>query len=216
MANEMIDIFDANYNHIGVKDKYSVRKEGLWHQIFRCWIISPNGKIVVQLRGKDKKIFPNVLDTSAAGYLAAGEKPENGIREINEELGLNVQPTQLLYLGKFVDVYDYETKVGVSKGRSFMHIFFHQSDIPLNQYKLQPEEVDGVFEVEIQDGLKLFSNEVKNINIVGFLRQDGTNELILDHRMVSYDDFMPEDKSYFLKIFIMAERLLEGKKYLAV
>ena len=86
MADTLIDIYDENMNPIGQALKSQAHAEGLWHKAFRCWINKPGNnnscKVWLQLRGKDKQLYPNLLSTSAAGHLQAGEQPKDGIRKI--------------------------------------------------------------------------------------------------------------------------------------
>ncbi|MCP4355577.1 MAG: NUDIX domain-containing protein [Proteobacteria bacterium] len=215
MAKEMVDIFDDNYNHIGTADKDEAHNKGLWHRSFHCWIIQESGKILLQLMSKDKSSFPSKLDISAAGHLSAGESPLDGVREIEEEIGLKINPEELSDLGTSVVVCDIESdKIKPFINREFTHTYLYKSKTKLEDYIMQEEEVDGLFELDVEDGLKLFSEEVSSITVNGILRGDKENTSKV--REVTIDDFVPHSKNYFLKIFIMAERLKEGKKYLAI
>jgi isopentenyldiphosphate isomerase len=211
---EYIDIFDCNYNPKGTEEKNAAHKKGLWHQAFHCWIIRPNGKMLLQVRGKDKSTYPNLLDISAAGHLSAGEKITDGIREIKEEIGIDVNPNNLIYLGYYKQAEDIPTKDGICYNREFDHVFFLKDKTPLKQYKLQKEEVDGIFEIDIKQALPLFNKEVNAVEINGLARKNDI--LIPETKTVTLADFVPNPVKHYIKIFIMAERLLEGKKYLAV
>ena len=39
MADEIIDIYDSNMNHLGTAPRSQAHKEGLWHKAFHCWIV---------------------------------------------------------------------------------------------------------------------------------------------------------------------------------
>lgn len=201
---EFIDIFDADFNYIGKEEKNEAHKQGLWHQTFHCWIIGENNKLIVQLRSKDKSTNPNLLDISGAGHLSAGEKVEDGIRELEEELGLKVNFKDLIYAGYFKWASDNESKVIIPyKNREFCHTFFLKNNLPLNQYKLQPEELDGIFEIDINEGKKLFLNKVKEIKINGYIRKDD-NTLEKNERVVNIGNFVKHD-SLWLKVFNLIE-----------
>ena len=212
---EYVDVFDANYNHLGKERKHKVYSDGLWHQAFYCWIIRPNNKILLQLRSKDKSHFPNKVDASAAGTISAGETVlTGGIREIKEELGINVDEKRLRYLGFFQQAADLPTQKGLFYIRGLSHAYFLKDDTPLDKYILQEREVDGIYEMDIQDGLKLFSDEVKEISITGIARESG----LLDTINVSKDRFVMDacrTEFYYIKLCIMAERFAKGEKYLA-
>src|SRR5207302_643541 len=89
---EYLDIFDDNLEHIGIVSREEAHKRGHWHQSFHCWLIRrDNGcqYVLFQQRGPQKKVYPGKYDITAAGHLTAGETEKNGIRELNEELGLS-------------------------------------------------------------------------------------------------------------------------------
>ena len=100
--DELIDIYDENMNHLGTAPRSQAHHEGLWHMTFHCWIVSRPDKIWLQRRGEHVETHPNKLDISSAGHLLAGERPKDGIREIKEELGLDVDFNKLtkLFTGK--------------------------------------------------------------------------------------------------------------------
>ena len=87
---EQIDIFDEEFNAIEpfVATIDVVHQKGLWHQTFACWLVHPKeNKIFLQLRGPKNRIGPNTFDASASGHLSSQEKPIDGFREAEEELG---------------------------------------------------------------------------------------------------------------------------------
>jgi len=209
MANEILDIFDSNYNHIGTADRNSVHEQGLWHQTFHCWIVQPNGKILFQLRGKDKSSSPNKLDISAAGHLEVGETPFDGVREVEEEVGLVVKFDDLVNLGIKKSFSERIDKNYINK--EFCHTYLYKSNMEVSEYIMQKDEVAGLFEADIKDCFKLFAKEVDSIVLNGF---DVDRNNI--SKNVSINNFVDHGSTYFIKILIMVERLLEGKKYLAI
>ena len=207
---EYIDIFDADYNYLGKEEKNEAHRKGLWHQTFHCWIIKDN-KLVVQLRSKDKSTNPNLLDISGAGHLSAGEKVEDGVRELKEELGLDINPKDLIYVGYFKWASDRELKTIIPyHNREFCHTFFLKSNMSISDYKLQPEELDGIFEIDIQDLKKLFLNKVNSISINGFLRNEN-NKLIENTRNVTIENFTKHD-NLWLKVLNLIEDINNGRK----
>ncbi|MEK4700857.1 hypothetical protein MKX47_14755 [Solibacillus sp. FSL R7-0668] len=51
------------------------------------------------MRSKLKKDYPNQFDITAAGYLLATETVLDGVRELYEELGINIAFEELKALG---------------------------------------------------------------------------------------------------------------------
>lgn len=202
---EYFDIYDENQQPIGVKERAAVHRDGDWHKVFHCWVIYRGddgvGYIVMQKRGPDKDTFPNLLDISAAGHYQAGEDIRDGIREVQEELGIQVDFDDLVPLGQHKGVAYYENLID----RQFCDVFLlvHKQDI--RDYQYQKEEISGLVVFSIQDGLKLFDGEVKTIaaKAVGFGRDE------LD---ISEADFVPRTDDYIIDVLKLAARCLNGER----
>lgn len=93
MSIEMIKIYDEQKNPLGITSRDIVHQKGYWHDTFHCWFLKNENNIdyiYFQLRSKVKNDFPNLLDITAAGHILANETVGEGIREIKEELGMDV------------------------------------------------------------------------------------------------------------------------------
>lgn len=215
MPEELVDIFDENYKYLGTAFKSEARKNGNWVQAFHCWIIRPenNGYLLFQKRGKDKKVFPNALDISAAGHYKSGETiEEGGFREIKEEIGIEVDFKDLIPLGVKFDI----GVIGDLKIREFCHTFLYKNSKLPSEYTLAKDEVEGLVEISIEDGLSLFSNKKKTVKAIGVELNKKTGkyeniELIVDKNL-----FIPRIDQYYYKIFILAKRLLNNENHFAI
>lgn len=212
---EMIDVYDADFKPMGKEERNEAHRKGLWHQSFLCWIVRPNGKLIVQLRSKNKPTNPNMLDVSCGGHIVSGKTMEDGVRELREELGLDVDFKDLSYFGYFKWATDKGSKTIIPyHNREFCHTFFYKCDQPLSKYVLQAEELDGIFELDIASGRKLFSKEADEIKIKGYLRKDD-NTLEKTEKTVTSKDFT-KYRNFWLRTFNLAEDFLNGRKYLAI
>ena len=163
---EYLDTFDESMVFLGKMPKNEVHKTGAWHRTIHCWIVRSDetGQYVVfQKRSATKKSFPNFLDISAAGHYQSGEKIWDGVREIVEELGVDVSFSDLLYLGIKFDVY----KETGFLNREYCETFLYQDNRSIYDYPIDCEEVTGMAQIKIQDGLNLFSNKVNSIRADG-------------------------------------------------
>jgi len=212
--NEYLDYYDDKLNYIGKATREEIHKKGLWHQTFHCWIVRNihDGKyVLLQRRGPEKKTYPNTLDITAAGHLTAGETRIDGLRELNEELGINAKENNLIYLGIRMS----SAKVGETLNQEFAHVHLLEWDIELSEYNLQFDEVSGLVEMKLEEGLKLFSNEVDTVPIRGYQR-DKNGALNWIEININKFDIIPRIDPYYYKIFIMAERYFDKKKYLSI
>jgi len=211
---EVIDVFDGNHNHIGSEERVAAHKAGMWHQTFHCWITGERDAarfMLLQLRSPSKKNYPDMLDITAAGHLEAGESPMDGVRELKEELGADATSGTLRYLGIKHDIADEPNGI---RNREFAHVFLLRDDRPMEDYKLQEQEVSGLVEVDLEQGLRLFSGEVNQITCPATRAHDG--QVSRFEREVRVDDLIPRVDPYYLKIFIQARALLNGERYLSI
>lgn len=214
MGKELIDIYDENLNKVGKMSRDEAHRTGKWHMSIHCWIVRPvdKGYVLFQKRGRDKKIFPNVLDITAAGHYKSDESAKDGVREILEELGITVKFEDLIPLGIKIDV----AKVGDIVNREFCDVFLLTKDEEPDKYLLNALEVEGLVQISISDGLKLFSKQVDKVQAEGikWVKESGSWKKI--KIKVSESDFIPRIDPYYYKVFIMAELLLLRKKNLSI
>lgn len=98
-----MDIYDENWNRIGCAPRSRVHAEGLRHQVAHCWIIGETRPVLYfQQRAYDKRDFPGQFDLACGGHIDAGETPQcAAMRELYEEIGLQLTAGQLVSLGKY-------------------------------------------------------------------------------------------------------------------
>ncbi|MDR2581525.1 MAG: NUDIX domain-containing protein [Fibromonadaceae bacterium] len=212
---EKVKVFNANLRELGIEDRDKVHKEGLWHKTFHCWLVSDvnGGSLLFQLRSKEKKNYPNMLDISAAGHLIDDEDDADGIREVKEELGLDIQYENLHSLGYRVEVDDAENG---QKNREYQSIYLAKIDNNLSQFKPQIDEVSGLVWLKIADALLLFDGKQSSAIVEGIFYNKGTSNWEAINRSISISDFIPRIQKYYLAISIMADRLLKKQFPLAI
>ncbi len=211
----MIDIFDADLQHIGVMERKEAHMKGHWHKTFHCAVVTKEngGKVLFQSRSAEMINFPNMLDISAAGHIEAGEEVEEGIREATEELGIPLSIDALHFLGYRVEVADQDNG---QKNREYQAVYILHLDLPLSEYNPQIEEVSGLLWVDIKSGLDLFSGEIDSAMMHGIRYNKTTQKWEEINREVTIKDFLPRIQSYYLTLCIMGERLLENRFPIAI
>ena len=209
---ENLDVFDELYNPLtpSIACIDDVHKKGLWHQTFACWIVNPQkNSLLMQLRGARNRIDPGSLDASASGHLATGEKPEDGFRELHEELGISIPVQDRQYLGFFRNIAQRDNYIN----NEFSHVFLAQSVAPLSALTLQHGEVSGVFEIQITDAIDLLSYKKQAIQVTGIVLNNSTYEhSIRNINMQSLCNWKERCGSYkyYLKIMQATQAYLKG------
>jgi len=156
MADELIDIFDEDNNFLDVqKMKSQAHKNGLWHRTAHIWIYNSNGEILLQLRAKNKDIYPNVWDISAAGHIGAGEDIViSGLREVEEEISLKLKEKDL----DFYKILKKQTSFKDFQDNEFHYVYISKFEGDISNLKKQEEEVQELKFIPIsklEEDLKL-------------------------------------------------------------
>lgn len=214
-TNEAFDIFDAHGNPLGTAARADVHREGYWHRTFHCWVVHPawNGKpsLLLQLRHRTKDTYPDKLDISAAGHLLAGESVPDGIRELKEELGLDVAFADLIDCGMSAE----ESVVpGQWIDREFNFIFVYECDKPLREYAFQRSEIAGLFFVGLRDFKRLVAGEAETIAAAGIVLNEAGTDVAEEERTIALDDLTPNSAAYYERLFAGIARTRSGKEAL--
>ena len=96
---EYLDIVDENDNVIGKEDRDKIYSKGQKnYRTVNILIINDEGKILIQKRTSNRRVFPNRYDFSAAGHLNVGENYiAASYRELKEELGITTPLSEIMY-----------------------------------------------------------------------------------------------------------------------
>ena len=214
MLTETFDILNCRGEKTGgVILRDEAHRKGVWHGAFHCLIVSKRAKrgtVLFQKRSAQKKIAPGRLDVSVGGHYAAGEDSKiAGPREIREELGLDVRFTDLLPVGRRVFVYCFTPGVIECE---FQDVFLLSRDIRPEELALQKEEVDGILEMDVEQGIDLLSGERSALACP--LYRTGAPGVSTS---VTVDDFVPCIDNYYLKLLLLARRFMaDGREPLLI
>lgn len=215
---ENLDVFDELFTPLDPPSAPidEVHKKGLWHQTFACWLVNPQKRsILLQLRGPRNRIDPGSLDASASGHLSAGEKPQDGFRELQEELGATIPAEDRFYLGNFRNI----AVRGSYINHEFCHVFLARSEVSIGSLVLQDGEVNGVFEASIEAAIDLFAGKTTSVKAIG-IEWNG-KDYALAEKNISLQNMCNwrercEVSRYYLKVMQAALGLLHGETILAV
>lgn len=124
--------------------KSEVHREGWFHPTVHIWFYTPSGKVLLQKRGLVKDTFPGLWDVSVAGHVQAGETPmEAALREVKEEIGLEIAASQLDFIGRFKSE---QAHPGGIVDREFQYSYLSRLTVPLEALVPQAGEVEALQE----------------------------------------------------------------------
>ena len=162
------DIYNEHDEPCGKTASYDeVHSKGLWHRGVHVILYTPDKKIVMQKRSINLKYHPGEIEISAGGGVDAGEAPEDAIiREIKEEIGIDVYKNELRFLGK--TKYNHHTKNQVNRSHIYSYsVCLEKSRL---EFSKQNQEVESIFlisKAELKRSLVV--HRIKNVGKISGL-----------------------------------------------
>lgn len=204
---EQLDIYDESGVHLGVAARSVAHAKGYWHQTFHCWILKrEHGEewLLFQKRHSNKDTNPNKFDITSAGHLLAGEMIADGIREPQEELGIDVTMDELIPLG----VVRYEQQTAHIVDRELCHVHLLFCDLPFEAYRPQLDEVAGLVQIRLSDALALFQGNADEVLASGVEWQEDSGIRRDVQYMLQPDDFVAHG-SYYVSMLEQISQLAQ-------
>ena len=87
---EMVDLYDENRLPLGrTAERHAPKGEGEYRTVVHVCVFDSRGRLLIQQRSREKAVWPEAWDVSAAGGVDAGETSRQAAeREFREELGI--------------------------------------------------------------------------------------------------------------------------------
>ena len=138
--DELIDILDAEGNPTGrTATKSEAHKSGWPHRTVHVWLFTSAGEVLLQQRGRNKDTHPLLWDVSVAGHVGAGEDiKQSAIREVEEEVGLTIDTSDLIEIGVFPSLHRHSDSL---IDHEFHHCFMSELRVPINMMHRCPRVI---------------------------------------------------------------------------
>jgi len=155
---EILDIYDRN--KIKTTKKYTRGSETLkineYVIVVEIIIFNSKNEILLSKRSKNKKINPLKWETTQGSVKSGEDSKEAAVREIQEELGINIKKEKL---NNFITIKD-------TKEHIFKDMFWIREDIDLSKVKFTDDEVIDVKWVTLREFNSMYeSNQLaSNMN----------------------------------------------------
>lgn len=155
---EYIDILDEKGNITGtIKEKLQAHKDGDWHKTAHIWIINDKNELLLQKRSPSKRDHPNYWDISGAGHIITGENSLiGGIRELKEELGIDIKENDLEFLFTVISIKN-------PLNREFQDVYLVRTNLDVNEYTFCDAEVSEVKYIQYKELEQMVKNKVEDI-----------------------------------------------------
>ena len=139
---EYFDVLDENRNFLNyTKARGSVLADNEYNQGSEVWIVKDN-KVLMDKRSNNKS-HPGMWEVPGGCSLAGEDTITTIIRELKEEIGLSISPSDVVLL----DTQIYK--------KQFVDIYSSNMDIDISSVKLQTEEVGDIKFVSLDEFMQM-------------------------------------------------------------
>lgn len=159
--NEFFDVLNEFGEFTGeTATRKECHEKGLWHRAVYAFIIDNDSNILLQKRSGNKKLWPNLWDVTVGGHVDSGEFGRQAlIREVKEELGIEINDNDIKYLVGSTSV---NTK-GEIINKHYNECYLITKKVDLSQIILQEEEVSEVKYFPKEEILRRISNNYEGL-----------------------------------------------------
>jgi 8-oxo-dGTP pyrophosphatase MutT (NUDIX family) len=106
--------------------------EGGRHLVVHVYLVNPEGRFLIQKRSMLKELCPGAWDVTGGAVLAGEDSRQGALREVEEELGLRLEPEALTLMAR------------LKRPDSFVDIWLGRIEAGIDEMAMQPGEVDDL------------------------------------------------------------------------
>lgn len=135
---ELIDIYREDGTKTGkTQDRAVPLSPGEYQLGAIIVVVNRMGDILLTLRSPQKKVCPNVWESTGGGAVSGETAEQAAVRELMEETGISADKGELTYLYRV-------RAVSQADGRGLLNeVFAMHRELDIASLTLQPEEVSG-------------------------------------------------------------------------
>jgi isopentenyldiphosphate isomerase len=210
---ELFDLVRADGSPLGrTKARAAVHRDGDWHRAVHVWIygVRDTGPFMLfQRRGLSKDTNPGALDATVGGHYGAGESLTEVMREVQEEIGVPADLVAMRHVGVRICASE---RAGGPTDRELQDVFLWRRDDPLDGYRPNPFELEGLIEAPLAGVLALYARHQTSFSAK--VLKAGTGEV--EQATFGNEIFVPRIDRYVYRVAIAIQAVLRGDEHIAV
>lgn len=132
---ELWDVLDERGNRTGrTVERGQPMSQDEYHLVVHVWVVNSKGEYLISRRTPNKS-FPGMWEASGGSALAGEDSLTAAIREVREELGIDLDPRNGMVFRRYRrQHYDFP---------DFVDVWLFRQEARLDDVALQPGETDG-------------------------------------------------------------------------
>lgn len=160
---ELWDLYDKDKNKLNkVVKRGDKLKEDEYHLVVNAWIKNDKGEFLISRRSKNKP-HPLMWESTGGSCLFGEDSLQGAIREVKEELGIDINKKDSKYIGRTLRYY--------KDCNDILEAWLFKSNAPIDEIHIQKEEVEDVMWASIEKIKELNNNNQ-------FLSTEFLNEIL--------------------------------------
>lgn len=195
-----------------VKTRAEVHRDGDWHRSIHVWVVGTDERgpfITFQRRSRAKDTWGGMLDATVGGHFRSGETLVETLREVEEEIGVSVDQSDLIRLGTRAAVDESDPNI---RDHELQSVFLWLDDRPLLDFAPNSAELDALVRFRLDDALEFLSGNVSSLRGISRTPFGAKLQPVL----VEHGDFIVQVDRYFYRIAIAAGRAIAGDRHVAI
>jgi len=143
---ELVDVYNKRHEKLG---KTKGRKEldvGEYRLSCYAYIINDDNQLLIQQRVATVENMPNMWETLSGGAISGDTSLSGTIREIKEELGIEVNPDDMTFIGSYI------------RRKDFVEIWLLKSNVKIEKLKLEEDEIQNAKWINISEFEEMLEN----------------------------------------------------------
>ena len=196
---EILDVVDENGIPTGkTVDRITAHKKGIRHRTSHVWIARQRAgrtELLLQKRSENKDSHPGCLDISSAGHIPAGcTYLESAVRELSEELGINVSINDLHFCGKKRKAYKKNFHEEEFFDNQVSNVYVMFSNLDETRIRYQESEISGVLWMPLDDIIEMVAADEAML---------GTDKAVIDDNRKVNKSCIAMEEILMVKSFII-------------
>jgi len=140
------DVYNNRKELTGIKKYRNEFNQDEYSMSTFIWIVNDDGKLLVQLRSKNDDNKPGTWGITGGAVDAGENSVIASVRELREELGLIIDEKNLIFIAS------------ERRKRKFFEYYMLNSNVNIDNLKLQKEEVERVEWITLEE----YENNISN------------------------------------------------------
>lgn len=192
-GNDILKIYDENFNNIGTATREEVHTKGLLHQVAHVWMYEKrnDGSIYIffQKRSADRELYPGKYDLIQTTHFDPDESYEDGIvHSLDVYRGFTAEKADLIHAGSIRQKIDHDNY----HDNALVQVFI----LPVKKALFFMPDAEEIVKVLYQDFMDMAHGKIKSANLYT-LDDSYMRKSSIDEWWIRKDEYLDIVEPYF-------------------